>query len=143
MKKMILVSVLMTAALSACTPSGDKTTTDPATESGGMEPGGMEPGAKVAATELLIKAGELRVDGGIVWFEPDSGVMRSSYTRYAFDQAEFEKIVGSSKPEADLTAIIEITKTEQKNSKPSDPNSPSPDGGFDITIHHAKILRLK
>jgi hypothetical protein len=144
MKTLALVALLVVVSSWACTPAGNTpATTDPATTPGD------EPAAKQAAPapapeqELVVKSAELRVEGALVWFEPDSGVQRASYTRYAFDKAEFEKFVGAAKPETDVTLVIQITKTEEKTHTPADPHSPSPDGGFQITVHHAKILRLK
>lgn len=145
MKAIALVSLLLVASSWACTPAGNTTTT----ATPGDEPVGDAPADKQAAPpaaqeqELLVKADELRVEGPLVWFEPDSGVQRAAYTRYAFDKSEFEKVVGAAKPESDVTLVIRIEKTEEKTHSPSDPSSPSPDGGFQITIHHAKILRLK
>ncbi|MBU1244388.1 hypothetical protein KKD52_18120 [Myxococcota bacterium] len=145
MKKLLPVFILALGPLWACTPAPEKTTSgpegEPSAKAAPVNP--TEPEAKTGTTELRIKASELRVEGTIVWFEPDTRVMRSSYTRYAFDLPEFEKIIGSARPEQDVTAIIRITKTEQKTNSPADPNAPSPDGGFHITIHHAKILSVK
>ncbi len=145
MKAIALVSLLLVASSWACTPAGNTTTAATPVD----KPVGDEPAAKQVVPapapeqELVVKSDELRVEGSLVWFEPDSGVQRAAYTRYAFDKTEFEKVVGAAKPETDVTLIIQVTKTEEKTHSPSDPSSPSPDGGFRITIHHAKILRLK
>ncbi len=145
MRRLLPVFVLAFGPLWACTPVAEKTTSgpggEPSAKAAAVPP--AEPGAKTESTELRIKASEIRVEGTTVWFEPDTAVMRSSYIRYAFELAEFEKIVGSASPDKDLTAIIRILRTEQKTHAPADPNAPSPDGGFQITIHHAKILSVK
>jgi hypothetical protein len=144
MKTLILASILSISTLWACTPTTGKTTApagEPTAKEAPAEATGPE--ARAEPKELLIKADELRVEGEIVWFEPDTSVKRSSYTRYAFEKARFEKVVGSTRPDKDFTAMVQITKTEQKNSRPADPDAPSPDGGFDLTIHHAELLGLK
>jgi len=143
MKVIIPALLSLIVALGACTPSGEGTTTDKAAEPDSKAAVGDEAPAKDVGQELLVRATELRVDGDVVWFEPGSGVQRTHYIRYAFDKADFEKIVGSAKPDSDFFLVVSITKTEEKNHTPTDPSSPSPDGGFQITIHHAKVLRLK
>ena len=145
MKHLIFSSILLLGTFWACTPAAEKTTGGPEAEPAAKKaPVADTPAEPTAAeSELVIVARELRLDGALVWYEPDTGVMKASYTRYAFDKAEFETVVGSATPDKDITAIIQITKTEQKNTRPADPKAPSPDGGFELTIHHAKILRLK
>jgi len=141
MKAIALVSLVLSLSLVACTPTNQGTTAGPA--GGDQEPAAKEATSAPAETvDLLVKSVELRVEGDVVWFEPDSGVQRAAYTRYSFEKAEFEKVVGSVKPEQDVTLVIQIVRTEEKTRTPADPNSPSPDGGFRITIHHAKILRM-
>ncbi len=143
MKVIIPALLALSVTLGACTPSGEGTTTTKAAEPDSKAAVGDEAPAKTVELELAVRAAEVRLEGDVVWFEPDSGVQRAQYTRYAFEKTEFEQIVGSVKPDSDVTLIISITKTEEKTHTPTDPSSPSPDGGFQITIHHAKVLRLK
>lgn len=152
-----MISLAICFWIGACTPRSGETARGPEADPDAREasdkgaPEGEAPdkeapekgGDEGETVELEINVQELHLEDQVVWFEPDSGVRRARYTRYAFDRNEFERVVGTSSPTENLTLVIRITQTRTNNVVPAISHAQSPEGGFDITIHHAKIIRVR
>ncbi len=75
-----------------------------------------------------------------VVYSPDSRRKTSHYRYYVFDYDEFKNKLGNPKKPAKTRIKIRIIKTTVKKHTPSNPNMPSPAGGFTYTYYSSKIM---
>lgn len=74
-------------------------------------------------------------------YDPDSMRQTSIYNKYIFSLKEFKKAGGN--PDSSAKIFYTILDSKSKNSTPSDPNMPSPDGGFTFITHTCKITKVE
>ena len=78
-------------------------------------------------------------EAGTATFSPGSDRQSASYEHYVFDLAALEAALGG-RPDAPVDVLVEVISTENTNYTPEDPSMPSPDGGFDIATHQARVV---
>lgn len=76
-------------------------------------------------------------------YDPDSMRQTSIYTKYIFSLNEFKNAGGNIKSKSDIKIYYTISGTQKKNHTPSDPNMPSPSGGFTYITHICKIVKVE
>lgn len=76
-------------------------------------------------------------------YSPDSMVQKSKYKKFVFNLKEFKRLGGNTKPDADFTVYYSVIQTDIENSKPDDPNMPSPTNGFTFIINKCKISKVE
>jgi hypothetical protein len=94
----------------------------------GQDLGGLW--AKVEKTNQLI-------------YSPDSMRQTNKYKKFVFDLNEFKKMGGNLDREANFKIHFSVLQTDIESSTPSDPNMPSPSGGFTYIINTCKIEKIE
>lgn len=76
-------------------------------------------------------------------YSPDSMRQTNKYKKFVFDLNEFKRLGGNLNREADFTIHFSVLQTDIESSTPSDPNMPSPSGGFTFIINTCKIEKVE
>ena len=50
-----------------------------------------------------------------------------------------EEVLGG-RPEEPVSVLVEVTQTDGRTHVPEDPNTPQPDGGFQITEYTGRVI---
>ncbi len=101
------------------------------------------PGPEGAPSTLNVRGREVDVDkakGTVVW-NPDQGVQKASYKHYRFKYDEYVKAVGAANLAKDADVEATCAEAIEKTDKPSDPNLPSPSGGFTNRTYDCTVVR--
>lgn len=77
--------------------------------------------------------------GGKAIFEPDRDRQKADYETYVLDLPSLMAALGG-RPEATVNIEIEITRESSETYFPSDPNMPSPMGGFRTITYEARVV---
>lgn len=80
-------------------------------------------------------------EGSKVVFNPDSGVMKSSYSYYRFDKSDF-KGVDLDNLERPFELQAECVLASNETYEPDDPYSAKPVGGFSNKNWNCKLVKL-
>ncbi len=76
---------------------------------------------------------------GKATFEPDRDRQKADYETYVLDLPSLTAALGG-RPEAPVNVEIEILRESTETYTPSDPNLPSPMGGFRTTTYEARVV---
>lgn len=81
-------------------------------------------------------------EGDKVVFNPDSAVMKSSYSYYRFDKSDFKGVdLNNLEKPFEIEARCQLTSSGK--SVPNDPYMAQPIGGFDNAHYDCKLVELK
>lgn len=78
-------------------------------------------------------------DANTVTVSPGSRVKSAHYTHYVLDLDSVESVLGG-RPTAPVTVTVEVGPPAVRTETPSDPMSPSPSGGFQITTYTGRVV---
>ena len=93
-------------------------------------------------SDKLSKFWEVDEKADQIVYNPDSMRQTDTYQKYIFSLKEFKEFGIDLKSKADLKITYRILNTESKKYSPSDPNMPSPGGGFTYISHYCNIVTV-
>lgn len=90
---------------------------------------------------ITLDPSDMSVDeaAGIATFSPGGRVMSAEYTRYQLDLTSLKAALGGL-PEAPVNVIITLDAVHVSAYTPSDPNLPSPEGGFRLEVIEGHVF---
>jgi len=97
---------------------------------------------KTVVLRVRNKRRFISVKKGKVYYNPLSGVRRSTYKVFIFDLKEFKAKIGSPKKFKTKKIKVKIVRRRLENYKPSDSRSQSPTSGINTIYFDVKILSI-
>lgn len=130
------------AAASTTEPTSDPTSAT-ASAAPSASPAPDTSATPAAATKYAVKGRDVDADKGknLVQWNPDQSVQKASYSHYRFKYAEYVAAVGEANLKSDVELEAECTEAIEAKSKPGDPTSPAPVGGFTHRTYDCKVVR--